>query len=105
VLTKAEAILRGGNATGGSSALTLVNSLRDKRTTSAEWGDVSLEKLYSERNRELAWEGWHRNDMIRFGKFEDSWGYKTNKDTYRRIFPIPTSALTLNPALQQNPGY
>ena len=43
--------------------------------------------------------------MIRFGKYEGSWGYKTNTDTYRRIFPIPTSALSLNPALKQNPGY
>lgn len=105
VLTKAEAILRGGAATGGATALSLVNSVRANRSTSAEWTTVSLEDLYAERNRELAWEGWHRNDMIRFGKYEDSWGYKTNKDTYRRIFPIPTSALNLNPALKQNPGY
>jgi len=43
--------------------------------------------------------------MIRFGKYEGSWGFKTNSDTYRRIFPIPTNALTVNPKLTQNPGY
>jgi len=104
ILTKAEAILRGGNA-NGSTALSLVNNLRSNRTTSPGWSAVTLDSLYTERCREMACEGWHRNDMIRFGKFEDSWGYKTNKDTYRRIFPIPTTALTLNPALVQNPGY
>ncbi|HVM89034.1 MAG TPA: RagB/SusD family nutrient uptake outer membrane protein [Puia sp.] len=105
ILMKAEAILRGGSATNGSTPLSLVNSLRANRTTSPAWSDINLDSVYNERCRELTWEGWHRNDMIRFGKFEGSWGYKTNADTYRRIFPIPTSALTLNPSLKQNPGY
>ncbi|UOQ71566.1 RagB/SusD family nutrient uptake outer membrane protein [Hymenobacter cellulosilyticus] len=30
---------------------------------------------------------------------------KTNADTYRRIFPIPTTELTLNAQLKQNTGY
>ena len=105
ILMKAEAILRGGTATQGQTALSLVNDLRAKRTTSPALTSVNLEDIYAERNREFAWESWHRNDMIRFGKYEDSWGFKTNKDTYRRIFPIPTSAFTVNPALVQNPGY
>ena len=47
----------------------------------------------------------HRNDMIRFGKYEGAWGFKTNNDVYRRIFPIPNTALLLNPKLTQNAGY
>ncbi len=105
ILMKAEAIQRGGTATLGSSALSLVNSLRAVRTTSAPLGSITLDDILAERSREFAWEGWHRNDMIRFGKFEGSWGFKTNNETYRRIFPIPTSALVLNPKLTQNPGY
>ena len=105
VLMKAEAILRGGTATNGSTALSLVNSIRTNRTTSAAWTSCTLDSVYNERNRELTWEGWHRNDMIRYGKFEGKWGYKTNTDTYRRIFPIPTNAFAVNPALKQNPGY
>ena len=105
VLMKAEAILRGGTATNGQTALSLVNQLRAVRTTSAPLAAVTLDDLYAERCREFAWESWHRNDMIRFGKYEGLWGFKTNTDTYRRIFPIPTSALVLNPALVQNPGY
>lgn len=105
VLMKAEAILRGGSPTMGQTALSLVNELRANRTTSAPWTTVNLDSLYNERCREFAWEAWHRNDMIRFGKYEGSWGFKTDSDPNRRIFPIPTVALKLNPELTQNPGY
>lgn len=105
LLMKAEAILRGGSPTDGQTALSLVNELRSNRTTAAAWTSVNLEQLYEERCREFAWECQHRDDMIRFGKFEDTYGFKTNKDTYRRIFPIPTAAITANPKLDQNPGY
>ena len=105
VLMKAEAILRGGAPTLGSTALTLVNQLRAVRTTAAALATVDLEFIYSERAREFAWEGWRRNDMIRFGKFEGKWGYKTDADVNHRIFPIPRVALQLNPSLKQNPGY
>ena len=106
ILMKAEAILRGGTATNGHTALSLVNTLRAVRTTSAALTSLTLNDIYSERSRELSWEGWHRNDMIRFGRYEDSWGLgKTNTDTYRRVFPIPTSAIATNPNLTQNTGY
>lgn len=105
ILMKAEAILRGGGATGGATALSLVNQVRALRTTSPAWTAVTLEDLYSERCREFAWESWHRNDMIRFGKFEGKWGFKTDANATRRIFPIPTAAFAVNPALKQNPGY
>lgn len=105
ILMKAEAILRGGTATLSQTPLSLVNSLRAVRTTAAPLGSVDLDFIYAERNREFAWECWHRNDMIRFGKYEGAWGFKTNTDQYRRIFPIPTVALTLNPKLTPNPGY
>jgi len=105
LLMKAEAIQRGGTATLGHTALSLVNSLRAVRTTSAALGAVTLSDIYAERARELAWEGWRRNDAIRFGKYEGTWGFKTNTETYRRIFPIPSSAFAVNPALVQNPGY
>jgi starch-binding outer membrane protein, SusD/RagB family len=105
VLMKAEAILRGGTATLGTTALQLVNDLRSNRTTSAPWATITLDSIYNERSREFAWEAWHRNDMIRFGKYEGKWGFKTNADAYRRIFPIPTNALAVNPKLTQNPSY
>lgn len=105
ILMKAEAILRGGTPTMGHTALSLVNQLRANRTTSPAWTAVTLQDILNERGRELSWECWRRNDLIRFGKFEDKWGVKTDASTYKRIFPIPTSALTVNPKLTQNPGY
>ena len=80
--------------------------LKAVRTTTAPLASINLNELYAERCREMAWECWHRNDMIRFGKYEASYGLgKANSDTYRRIFPVPTTALATNSALKQNPGY
>ncbi len=105
ILMKAEAILRGGTPTLGDQALTLVNQLRANRTTSGDLGSVDLQFIYEERAREFAWEAWHRNDMIRFGTYEQSWGFKTDADPHKRLFPIPTIARRLNTQLQQNEGY
>jgi hypothetical protein len=58
-----------------------------------------------ERGRELAFEGWRRNDLIRFGKWENKWGYKTDANPGHRIYPIPATQRQLNPRLTQNPGY
>ncbi|MBC7888396.1 MAG: RagB/SusD family nutrient uptake outer membrane protein [Ferruginibacter sp.] len=104
LLMKAEAILRGAPATNGQTALSLVNEIRTKRNAVA-WTAVTLQTLYEERSRELVSENWHRNDMIRFGKFEGSWGVKTDNDVQKRIFAIPLPAIQLNGKLTQNPGY
>ena len=105
ILMKAEAILRGAPATLSHTPVSLVNMVRSNRTTSAALTNVTLDDIYAERTREFAWENWHRNDMIRFGKYESKWGFKTDASAHRRIFPIPTGAMALNPALVQNPGY
>lgn len=105
ILMKAEALLRGATPTLGHTALSLVNMVRSNRTTSPAWTSVTLEDLFAERSRELAYETWHRNDMIRFGKFEGKWGFKTDAAATRRIFPVPTTAFVVNSALTQNPGY
>lgn len=105
LLMKAEAILRGGTPTLGQTALSLVNDVRTRRTTSGALGSVDLEFIYEERTREFVGENWHRNDMIRFGKYESQWGFKTDADPNKRLFPIPSSARQLNPLLEQNDGY
>ncbi len=105
LLMKAEALLRGATPTRGQTPLSLVNQLRAQRTAAAPWSDINLDSVYNERCREFTWETWHRNDMIRFGKYEGIWGFKTDTDPNHRIFPIPSTALGLNPSLKQNPGY
>ena len=106
LLMKAEALLRGGQDPDGGSALALVNQIRTRAQVPALTG-LTLNTLFEERSREMAWEGWRRNDLIRFGKWEAVWGQglKTNAETYRRLYPIPVTELTLNTQLKQNQGY
>ena len=105
LLMKAEAILRGGTVTNGQTALILANELRAARTTSTAWINCTLDSIYNERCREFTQESWHRNDMIRYGYYENSWGFKTDANTQHEIYPIPFTALQLNTKLVQNPGY
>jgi hypothetical protein len=113
ILMKAEAILRGGTATpnpaafgGGSTALAQVNFLRTHVSRSASaLGALTLDNLIDERGRELYWEGWRRNDLIRFGKFLAPWQEKPASGPERLLFPIPARSLAANPNLTQNPGY
>lgn len=110
LLMKAEAILRGATATNGDTPASLMNQVRDcagaPRVT-----DVTLDELLDERAREFADENWRRNDLIRFGLFEEDWGLKTtelgtaSKDKHRRIFPVPLNVMKLNTHWTQNPGY
>ncbi len=103
VLMKAEAILRGG--TSGDNALDLVNDLRSIRGAS-DLGSIDLDGVLDERARELYWEGWRRNDQIRFNTFLGTWQQKDNTSGLERLlFPIPVLSLATNPNLEQNPGY
>lgn len=104
LLMKAEAILRGATPTYGVTALSLVNQLRTARNA-APLAVLTLDDMLKERALELNWENTRRIDLIRFGKYENSWGYKTDADPSKRIFPIPSGELILNPTLIQNPGY
>ena len=74
-------------------------------------GNPTLQDLLDERGRELFGENWRRNDLIRFGNFEDDWGWKNiinpeAKTNYNaRILPIPTGIMEKNVNWKQNPGY
>jgi hypothetical protein len=104
LLMKAEAILRGGTATGGDTPLSLVNSIRAKRGVDA-FTSIDLNSLLDERGFELYWEGHRRQDLIRFGKFLDAYSNKPVSGPERLLFAIPSTALAVNPNLEQNPGY
>ncbi len=105
LLMKAEAILRGGTDPQGQTALGIVNNLRSVRGATP-LATLTLGELLSERGRELYWEGWRRNDQIRFGTFNDPVDQRESKsDPSRTLFPIPQRAVDTNPNLKQNPGY
>lgn len=111
-LMRAEANLRksGGSVAG---ALADVNSVRAARTARLPappaLTSIDLNTLYRERGFELYWEMLRRSDMIRFGKYEDSWTEKTDNNKQKRIFPIPQTAIdgagNLPGYLIQNEGY
>jgi starch-binding outer membrane protein, SusD/RagB family len=104
-LMKAEAILRGGTATGGQTALSLVNAIRAKRGVPA-LGSVNLTQLLEERGRELYLEGHRRTDMVRFGVFNAPVEERPNaSEGFKVVYPIPTISLSSNPNLKQNFGY
>ena len=102
LLMKAEAMLRSSNAAG---ALVIVNTLRAKRGATP-LVSVDLNALLDERGRELYWESWRRQDLIRHGKYLLAWQEKpADVGTKNLLFPIPSSQLAVNPNLTQNPGY
>ncbi len=101
LLMKAEALFRSGDAPG---ALVVVNALRTVRGATP-LAVLDATALYDERGRELYWEGWRRQDQIRFGTYMGVWNGKAATDATRLLFPIPSDQLAVNPNLTQNPGY
>jgi hypothetical protein len=110
LLMMAEAQLRQNNT---AAALVLVNQLRVARKAAplATITLVNASNLYdettllSERQKELYWESWRREDLIRFGVYLKPWALKTADDPKYLLFPIPATQLVANPNLKQNAGY
>ena len=111
ILTKAEAIVRGASATNGETAQSLFNKIREYVHAPQIDHSPSLQELLDERGRELFDENWRRNDMIRFGTFENEYcfhrvGFPTARfEKTCRVFPIPQSTLDVNTNWKQNAGY
>ena len=107
LLTKAECILRGASA--NTTAAALVNEVRD--CSGAEHcTTIDLPGLLDERSREMFCEMWRRQDLIRYGQFENDWGFKNEinpdgKNPQRRLFPIPTGVMDTNTNWKQNASY
>lgn len=102
LLMKAELLLRNGDAGG---ALTYVNDVRSRAGVEG-FAEVNFDNLLAERGRELFAEGHRRSDLIRFGKyFEPRWEKTDVSPEYTKLWPIPQSAISVNPNLVQNPGY
>ncbi|HVW94540.1 MAG TPA: RagB/SusD family nutrient uptake outer membrane protein [Mucilaginibacter sp.] len=104
LLMKAECLMRTGNT---AEALNYTAPVRQRAGLSNFTIDkFNTDSLLAERGREFVWEGWRRQDLIRYGHFEDKRQFKpADPDKHRELFPIPTEALQKNPNLTQNPGY
>ena len=67
---------------------------------------INLDVLLDERGRELWWENWRRQDMIRFGEYLKPFQEKEyQSDPKYLLFPIPYEQLSVNSNLVQNKGY
>lgn len=100
-LMKAECLFRMGNIT---EALNEINLLREIRNAPG-LDNLTEDDILDERGFELYWEGWRRQDLVRFGKFREGWSNKGTTEKFNEVFPIPQDALDVNPNLEQNPGY
>jgi hypothetical protein len=61
--------------------------------------------IRNERLFELAFEAKRRQDLIRYGKYGDAWGFKPASAAHRVLLPIPQSQRDANRLLTQNAGY
>lgn len=102
LLMKSEAKVRNGE--NGDAELNQVRSrvgMPDRRAT--------LDNVLAERQLEFAWEGWRRQDLVRFGLFTRSYSSRPQLpdegNGYTTVTPIPENILLLNGNLTQNPGY
>lgn len=102
LLMQSEAKVRNGE--NGDAELNLVRSRVGMAPRTA-----TLENLLDERMMELAWEGWRRQDMIRFGVFTRSYSCRPQlpgeENGYTTVFPIPEKVIDMNPQLHQHKGY
>ena len=102
LLMKSEAKVRNGES--GDEEMNAVRSRVGMPSLSA-----TIDNILNERLLELVWEGWRRQDMIRFGTYCNQYDIHTpseaDKKGYTTVFPIPEKAHELNPNLKQNPGY
>lgn len=117
-LNYAESVLRGGSGGDQTTALNLVNELRERAYKQAPYtitaGELTLDFLLDERGRELFLEAQRRTDLIRFNKFTGSsyvWTWKGSVKEGRsvadhfKIYPIPADDIGANDNLIQNTGY
>jgi hypothetical protein len=117
-LIYAESVVRGGTGGDNATALTYLQRLavraRPSDASASSYPQLTLQYILDERGRELFWEGFRRTDLIRYNQFTTNtylWAWKGNVrsgtavDSKYNLYPIPSSDISSNPNLVQNPGY
>lgn len=102
LLMKSEAKVRdGGNGDAELNQVRARVGMPERQAT--------LENILDECQMELAWEGWRRQDLVRFGLFTRTYSSRPQlpdeSNGYTTVFPIPENIRSLNTNLTQNPGY
>lgn len=102
ILMYAESLVRQGRAAEAAGLDELAKIRTRAGLVPYSAGQLTLEELYDERGRELAWEGWRRQDMIRFGKFNDPWWAKS-LGTKQKDLSHPQRGLGIQPQFSTKP--
>ncbi|MCB0688018.1 MAG: RagB/SusD family nutrient uptake outer membrane protein [Saprospiraceae bacterium] len=119
LLLHAEALnaLRNGTSAEALGAINLVRARARFDGTTAldilpDLGKMNkedfAEAILLERKRELGWEGHRWFDLVRFNKLNEKVLIakpEISVSDKHNLLPIPNSEITLNPKLNQNPGY
>ena len=102
LLMEAEAKIRNGEDGGAE-----LNAVRDR--VGMPHVEANLDNILKERLLELVWEGWRRQDLIRYGKYTKAYDQRipaAGEETgFTTVFPIPQKCLDLNKKYTQNDGY
>jgi len=106
LLTKAEATARKANNWNDPITLAIVNQIRTQHGGVTAFATLTADTFLAERAREMFAETFRRQDMIRFGKYNNAWRFHpADGDKHVNLFPIPETQLNANQNLKQNPGY
>ncbi len=114
-LIYAEANLRNGGSPTDATSLRLLNDVAGRSIDNyTPLTSYDLETLFTERSRELFWEGHRRTDLIRYDRYSSGdylWSWKGGVESgasfssHLERFPLPVEDLSVNPNLSQNSGY
>lgn len=108
-LIRAESMLKGA-VVSGETALGDYNMIRTNRGLAAA-SSVTIPEIYTERRRELCFEGHELFDLARTERelvrtdFSGSMNQNVSFPDYKWAAPIPLSEIDANENMEQNPGY
>ena len=114
LLTKAEATARMNSNWNDGSVLAVVNQIRTQHGGVTPFTTLTDATFLAERSREMFAEAWKRQDMVRFGTYNNAYLFHAadpadalgpNGINHLNVFPIPETQINANKNLKQNPGY
>ncbi len=114
LLTKAEVTARKNANWNDPTVLATVNQIRTQHGGVFALPALTPATFLAERSREMFAEAWKRQDMIRFGTYNDATLFHPadpvntlgpNGINHLNVFPLPETQINANKLLKQNPGY
>jgi starch-binding outer membrane protein, SusD/RagB family len=106
LLMRAEAVARKSGNWNDPYTLAIVNQIREVHGRVSPFAMLDEDKFLAERGREMFAEAHRRQDLIRFGRYNNAWRFHpADPSPHVNIFPIPETQINANQKLKQNPGY